>query len=106
MRHPSHRRSHRDPISEHQESRFTRFLRWHIDAALYDLLPPKVTTLLAVEVPKGRRQTILYDDGSDESLDASLATTAFISGQKMFEMLSAEDQEFANTSKVEYAPHP
>jgi hypothetical protein len=61
---------------------------------------------MAVQVPKGRRQTILYDDGSGEELDAPLATTAFISGQKMFNMLCPEDQEFIRTSKAEYAPHP
>lgn len=77
-----------------------------MDAALYDLNPPKVTTLMAVKVPKGRRQTILYDDGSGEELDASLATTAFISGENMFNMLSPQDQEFVRTSKAEYAPHP
>ncbi|KAJ6185720.1 hypothetical protein N7519_007021 [Penicillium mononematosum] len=106
LRHPHHRRSHREVIPEDKADAYTRFNRWHIDAALYDLNPPKVTTLMAVQVPKGRRQTILYDDGSGEELDAPLATTAFISGQKMFNMLSPEDQEFVRTSKVEYAPHP
>ncbi|KAK5994752.1 Alpha-ketoglutarate-dependent xanthine dioxygenase xanA [Cladobotryum mycophilum] len=106
MRHPHHRRFHRDPIPEDKDGSFTRFYRWHIDAALYELYPPKVTTLMAVQVPKGRRQTILYADGSGDTLDASLATTAFVSGQKTFELLSPEDQEFVKTSKVEYAPHP
>ncbi|KAE8385369.1 hypothetical protein BDV23DRAFT_176312 [Aspergillus alliaceus] len=104
--HPHHRNFHRDCISEDKEHEFTRFYRWHIDAALYDLYPPKVTTLMAVRVPKGRRQLVLYDDGSGETLDASLATTAFVSGNRMFEMLSPEDQQFVKTSSVEYAPHP
>ncbi|OGE49847.1 hypothetical protein PENARI_c019G08957 [Penicillium arizonense] len=104
--HPHHSRTHREVISEEQGDAYTRFNRWHIDAALYGLNPPKVTTLMAVQVPKGRRQTILYGDGSGEELDAPLATTAFISGQKMFNMLSPEDQEFIRTSKAEYAPHP
>jgi alpha-ketoglutarate-dependent taurine dioxygenase len=106
LRHPHHGYAHRERISEDQDDKYTRFNRWHIDAALYDLNPPKVTTLMAVEVPKGRRQTILYDDGSGEELDAPLATTAFISGQNMFNILSPEDQEFVRTSKVEYAAHP
>ncbi|KAJ5093186.1 hypothetical protein N7456_009047, partial [Penicillium angulare] len=106
LRHPHHSRTHRAAIPENKDDTHTRFMRWHIDAALYDFNPPKVTTLMAVKVPKGRRQTILYDDGSGEELDASLATTAFISGQKMFNMLSFEDQEFVVTSKAEYAPHP
>ncbi|KAA8642338.1 hypothetical protein EYZ11_008363 [Aspergillus tanneri] len=106
LHHPNHRRFHRDPLPEEKDHLFTRFFRWHIDAALYDLYPPKVTTLMAVRVPKGPRQMISYDDGSGDTLDASLAPTAFVSGQKMFEMLSPEEQEFAKTSKVEYAPHP
>lgn len=65
-----------------------------------------MTTLLAVKVPKGRRQTLRYDDGSDETLDVPLGTTAFINGERMFEMLSDEDKEFVLGSRVEYAPHP
>lgn len=69
LKHPHHRTFHRDPIPAEKDHDFTRFYRWHIDAALYDLYPPKATTLLAVQVPKGRRQTLLYDDGSGDTLD-------------------------------------
>lgn len=106
LRHSNHRLAHRDPIPDKNDYTVTRFLRWHIDAALYELYPSRVTTLMAVKVPKHRSQTIVYDDGSRETLDASLAPTAFVSGQKMFDMLSIEDQEFVQTSRVEYAPHP
>lgn len=106
LRHPHHRTFHKDHIPDEKDYDFTRFYRWHIDAALYDLYPPQVTTLLAVNVPKGRRQTLLYDDGSDETMDVPLGTTAFVSGQRMFALLSPEDQEFVRTSKIEYAPHP
>ncbi|KAE8136497.1 hypothetical protein BDV38DRAFT_293906 [Aspergillus pseudotamarii] len=106
LRHPNHRQFHRDHLPEEKDLSWTRFYRWHIDAALYDSYPPKVTTLMAVQLPQGPPQTIQYDDGSGETLEASLAPTAFISGQKMFELLSAEDQEFVKTSRVEYAPHP
>ncbi|KAJ5806718.1 hypothetical protein N7474_010310 [Penicillium riverlandense] len=106
LRHPHHRTFHRDHIPDDKDYDFTRFYRWHIDAALYDLYPPKVTTLMAVKVPKGRRQTLLYDDGSDETLDVPLGTTAFVSGERMFDLLSPEDKEFVRWSKVEYAPHP
>ena len=75
--HPHHRRFHKHPIPEEESLDYTRFFRWHIDAALYDLNPPLVTSLLAVEVPKGRRQTLRYDDGSGEELDVPLGTTAF-----------------------------
>lgn len=106
LKHPHHRAFHRDRIPDEKDYDFTRFYRWHIDAALYDLYPPQVTTLLAVKVPKGRRQTLLYDDGSGETLDLPLGTTAFVSGQQMFERLSPAEQEFVRASKVEYAPHP
>lgn len=106
LRHPHHKTFHKDHIPEDKDLDFTRFYRWHIDAALYGRNPPKVTTLLAVSVPKGRRQTLLYDDGTGDELEVPLGTTAFVSGQKMYEMLSDEDKEFVNTSKIEYAPHP
>ncbi|PKY09387.1 Clavaminate synthase-like protein [Aspergillus campestris IBT 28561] len=106
LKHPHHRTFHRDPIPMEEDRDYTRFYRWHIDAALYDLHPPHVTTLLAVQVPKGRRQTLRYDDGSNETLDVPLGTTAFVTGEKMFSLLSDEDKEFALTSRVEYAPHP
>ncbi|KAB8224539.1 hypothetical protein BDV33DRAFT_233457 [Aspergillus novoparasiticus] len=106
LKHPHHKTFHRDAIPPEEDYDFTRFYRWHIDAALYEYYPPKVTTLLAVKVPKGRRQTLRYDDGSDETLDVPLGTTAFVNGERMFEMLSDEDKEFVLGSRVEYAPHP
>lgn len=104
--HPHHKKFHKHPLPEEKDHDYTRFFRWHIDAALYALNPPRVTTLMAVKVPKGRRQTLVYDDGSDETLDVPLGTTAFVSGYNMFDMLSEEDKEFVRTSKIEYAPHP
>ena len=106
LRHPHHKTFHRDPIPAADDLTHTRFYRWHIDAALYDLNPPKVTSLLAVSVPAGRRQTLRYDDGSGEELDVPLGTTAFVSGYAMYDILSDADKEFVRTSKIEYAPHP
>ncbi|KKY25113.1 putative alpha-ketoglutarate dependent xanthine dioxygenase [Phaeomoniella chlamydospora] len=106
LKHPHHKVFHKDCISEEDDLDFTRFYRWHIDAALYDLNPPRVTSLLAVQVPKGRRQTLRYDDGTGDELDVPLGTTAFVSGYKMYNLLSEEDKEFVRTSKIEYAPHP
>ena len=51
-------------------------IRRHIDAALYDLSPPKVTTLYAVSVPKGGKQTLRYDDGTGDELEVPLGGTA------------------------------
>jgi alpha-ketoglutarate-dependent taurine dioxygenase len=106
LKHPHHKTFHKSVISEEEDLDFTRFYRWHIDAALYGLAPPVVTTLLAVKVPAGRRQTCRYDDGTGEELDVPLGTTAFVSGYTMYDILSEEDKEFARTTKVEYAPHP
>lgn len=107
LKHPHHRTFHKTVIPDEQDLDFTRFYRWHIDAALYgDLHPPLVTSLLAVKVPAGRTQTLLYDDGSNDTLPVPLGTTAFVSGYTMFDNLSAEQKEFVLTSKIEYAPHP
>ncbi|KAK8251216.1 hypothetical protein IWZ00DRAFT_229383 [Phyllosticta capitalensis] len=106
LRHPHHRTFHKTRIPEHEDLDYTRFYRWHIDAALYDLNPPRVTSLLAVKVPKGRRQICRYDDGTGDELEVPLGTTAFVSGNRMYDLLSEEDKEFVRTSKIEYAPHP
>ncbi|KAF4983368.1 hypothetical protein FZEAL_1220 [Fusarium zealandicum] len=106
LRHPHHRTFHATTIPAEKDLDFTRFYRWHIDAALYGLAPPVATSLLAVRVPGGRKQTLVYDDGSDEELTVSLGTTAFVSGYAMYDRLSPEDQEFVRNTRVEYAPHP
>ena len=106
LKHPHHKTFHATAIPAADDLDYTRFYRWHIDAALYGLAPPVVTTLLAVRVPGGRRQTCRYDDGSGDELDVPLGTTAFASGEAMFDRLSAADQAFARTTRAEYAPHP
>jgi alpha-ketoglutarate-dependent taurine dioxygenase len=104
--HPHHKKFHKEAIPDADDLAATRFFRWHIDAALYALNPPKVTSLMAVKVPAGRRQTLRYDDGTGEEMDVPLGTTAFVSGQKMYDLLSEEDKKFVRGAKVEYAPHP
>jgi alpha-ketoglutarate-dependent taurine dioxygenase len=107
LKHPHHKTFHKTPIPEEDDLVATRFYRWHIDAALYGLHPPKVTSLLAVRVPSGRQQTLRYDDGTgDELPGVPLGTTAFVSGEAMYEQLSAADQAFVRAAKIEYAPHP
>ncbi|MBE7180657.1 MAG: TauD/TfdA family dioxygenase [Terriglobus roseus] len=106
LKHPHHKTFHATKIPDDEDLDFTRFYRWHIDAALYDLQPPCVTSLMAVKVPKGRTQTLRYDDGTGDELTVPLGTTAFVSGYTMYDILSDEDKEFARTTKVQYAPHP
>lgn len=107
MKHPSHTTFHKTRVSPEDEAKgVTRFYRWHIDAALYDLNPPKVTTLYAINVPQGPKQLCRYDDGSGDELAVPLGATAFVSGKIMFDILPPELKSFAVRSKVKYAPHP
>ncbi|EEY18505.1 alpha-ketoglutarate dependent xanthine dioxygenase [Verticillium alfalfae VaMs.102] len=106
LRHPHHRTFHATRIPDEDDLDFTRYYRWHIDAALYGLAPPVATSLLAVRVPGGRSQTLRYDDGTGDEKTVPLGTTAFVSGAAMYEALSSEDQAFCRSTKVEYAPHP
>jgi xanthine dioxygenase len=103
--HPHHKKFHKHPIVEEEDLDYTRFFRWHINAALYDLNPPLVISLLAVRVPKGPRQTLRYDNGSGEELDVPLDTTAFVSGYRMYDLLSDSQTKFARTSRIEYTPY-
>jgi hypothetical protein len=110
LKHPSHTTFHKTRVSAENEALgFTRFYRWHIDAALYDYNPPRATTLYGITVPGGDRQTVRYsddDDPSGETLSVPLGTTAFVSGRKMFQILPPELKSFAVRTSVRYAPHP
>ncbi|KAI7691805.1 Clavaminate synthase-like protein, partial [Hortaea werneckii] len=106
LKHPHHRTFHHDAIPAAEDRETTRFYRWHIDAALYDLNPPRVTSLMAVQVPKTEYQTLRYDDGTGETLRVPRGSTAFVSSYRTYDLLSPEDQEFARTTRVQYAPHP
>ncbi|XP_006453935.1 hypothetical protein AGABI2DRAFT_196515 [Agaricus bisporus var. bisporus H97] len=106
LKHPSHTTFHKTRIPPEEELKATRYYRWHIDAALYDLNPPKVTTLYGLTVPKGESQICRYDDGTGDELEVPLGTTAFVSGRTMFEMLSDEYKSLAVRTTVRYAPHP
>ncbi|KAL1741280.1 hypothetical protein HDZ31DRAFT_45769 [Schizophyllum fasciatum] len=107
LKHPSHTTFHKTRVSLEDEAKgHTRFYRWHIDAALYDLSPPKVTTLYGLEVPDGAPQVCRYDDGTGDELPVPLGTTAFVSGRTMFDILPRELQSVAVRARVKYAPHP
>ena len=107
LKHPSHTTFHKTAVSPADEAAgVTRFYRWHIDAALYELSPPRVTTLYAIQVPQGPPQTCRYDDGTGDVLPVPLGTTAFVSGKTMFDMLPRELQSVAVRARIRYAPHP
>ncbi|KAF8844158.1 Clavaminate synthase-like protein [Paxillus ammoniavirescens] len=107
LKHPSHKTFHKTVVSEEDEAKgYTRFYRWHIDAALYDYNPPRVTTLYGITVPKGDSQTVRYDDGTGDELRVPLGTTAFVSGKTIFEILPPELKSLAVRTSVRYAPHP
>ncbi|KAF5346119.1 hypothetical protein D9758_009959 [Tetrapyrgos nigripes] len=82
----------------------TRFFRWHMDAALYDLNPSKVTTLYGARVPQGPKQVIRYDDGSDEVLPVPLGMTAFVSGRTMFDIFPPQYKSLVIRARAKYAP--
>lgn len=105
LKHASHTSFHKTRVSQEDEDKgVTRFYRWHMDAALYDLSPPKVTTLYAIKVPDGPKQICRYDDGTGDELEVPLGTTAFVSGRTMFEILPKELKSVAVRSKVRYTP--
>lgn len=106
LKHPHHRTFHKDVLSAELDRDNTRFYRWHIDAALYDLEPPMATSLLAVKVPKTEYQTLRYDDGTGDEVQVPRGSTVFVSGETMYDVLSEEDKKFVRETKVQYAPHP
>jgi hypothetical protein len=57
-------------------SQLAYLMNRHIDAALYGLSPPKVTTLYAVKVPGGEPQICRYDDGTGDELKVPIGGTA------------------------------
>lgn len=109
LTHPLHTTFHHTPLTSEQikEEKRTRFYRWHIDSALYDLAPPVVTTLLGIKVPPlTQTQKIVYEDGLGDELELTRGATCFTLGALAFEALSPEEQKFALSTTVEYAPHP
>ena len=106
LKHRHHKTFHQEPISDEDDRDNTRFYRWHIDAALYDLNPPRVTSLMAVKVPKTEYQNLRYDDATGDELSVPRGSTVFVSSYKMYHLLSDSDKAFARTTKVQYAPHP
>lgn len=107
LEHPTHKTFHKKLLSDDElADGQTRFYRWHIDAALYELSPPVVTTLLGLIVPPSdEKQKIVYED-TNESIEIAKGATAFASGKVAFDLLTDEEKEFALNTTVVYAPHP
>ncbi|GAA5900226.1 hypothetical protein JCM6882_002280 [Rhodosporidiobolus microsporus] len=107
LKHPTHQTFHKTQLTDEESAAgFTRFYRWHIDAALYERNPPKVTTLYGLAMPEGKKNIVRYDDGTADELEVPLGGTAFASGKVMFDILPAELKSLAVRMKVRYAPHP
>ncbi|KAJ3112963.1 hypothetical protein HK100_002141 [Physocladia obscura] len=107
LNHPHHRTFHRTRVSDEDDVKgVTRFYRWHIDAALYALYPPIVTTLHAIKLPPPSTQLLRYDDGSNDELNVSIGTTAFISGATAFDILTPAQKSLVVRGYIKYAPHP
>ncbi|GJJ13258.1 hypothetical protein Clacol_007509 [Clathrus columnatus] len=111
LKHPHHNTFHKTVISAEDEAKgFTRFYRWHIDAALYNHSPPKVTTLYAINIPQGPKQVVKYDDGTEDKLVVPLGTTvcnpAVTTGRNTFDILPPNLKSLAVRSRVRYSPHP
>ncbi|KAH7884907.1 Clavaminate synthase-like protein [Phlebopus sp. FC_14] len=107
LQHPSHKSFHRSHVSDEDDAAgYTRFYHWHMDGALYDFNPPKITGLYAITVPQGPPQIARYEDGSGDELAVSLGTTAFIRGTTAFDILPKELKSVAVRSKIRYPPHP
>lgn len=105
LRHVEHTSFHRDPLSKEQiAAGETRFYRWHIDAPLYELQPAKVTMLYSFVNPASPKQFITFQDGKRLDLDAG--STSFFSGNKLWNMLTPEEQDWALRTTVGYAPKP
>ncbi|KAI5479430.1 hypothetical protein MNV49_003574 [Pseudohyphozyma bogoriensis] len=107
LKQADHTSYHRFPLTEEErEQGFSRWHRWHMDAALYKTSLPLVTTLLAVQVPQGPPLTVRWDDGSNNTMKVAPGSTAFLSGAKMLSLLSPEQRMMAENSYALYAPHP
>ncbi|TCD67895.1 hypothetical protein EIP91_011829 [Steccherinum ochraceum] len=107
LKHPSHKTFHKTHLTaDDEEKGITRFYRWHMDAALYGLAPPKVTLLYGRKAPAAPHQTCRYDDGTGDELKIPLGATAFVSGKVMFDILPPELKSLAVRTRIRYAPHP
>ncbi|KAI6797341.1 hypothetical protein KC363_g6663 [Hortaea werneckii] len=103
LKHLDHTLFHEESLSEEAMTNgYTRPYRWHMDAPLYENLPGFATVLHALEVPDVPDQKLAFPDG--RVMDVAAGATAFFSGARNFELLSADEQDFAVHTIVQYAP--
>jgi alpha-ketoglutarate-dependent taurine dioxygenase len=87
-------------------------LQWHIDGAFYERLPPRASSMFCVEPPSGPSHRVEYDDGSGQSVNCPLGSTAFVSAYIAYEALErGETGDAALKAKVDgavvhYYAHP
>ncbi|KAI1339805.1 alpha-ketoglutarate dependent xanthine dioxygenase [Xylariaceae sp. FL0016] len=103
LKHVDHTEFHETPHTASElADGLTRPYRWHMDAPLYERLPGYVTTLHSLKIPELPDQKIRFPDG--EIMPIAAGATAFFSGARAFQLLSAEEREFALNTTVRYAP--
>ncbi|KAH7000589.1 alpha-ketoglutarate dependent xanthine dioxygenase [Ilyonectria destructans] len=101
--HLDHTLFHESPLGQEDlDQGYTRPYRWHMDTPFYERLPGEVTILHSIQIPKVPDQKIKFPDGTEKTVAAG--ATAFFSGARAFELLNAEEKEFALNTTVTYAP--
>jgi len=94
------------PTQDEIDAGITRFGRWHIDFAGYDIDPPLVTALRCINLPVGPEQTLRFDDGTGRQMKVKPGLTAFYSCEQQYAEFSPEEREMVDNSEVLYAAHP
>ncbi|KAJ5678866.1 hypothetical protein N7462_007110 [Penicillium macrosclerotiorum] len=101
--HLDHTLFHEAPLDQDAlDKGYTRPYRWHMDTPFYERMPGEVTILHSIHIPKIPDQRIRFPDGKEKQIAAG--ATAFFSGARAFELLTAEEKEFALNTTVTYAP--
>ncbi|CAK7229234.1 hypothetical protein SCUCBS95973_007152 [Sporothrix curviconia] len=90
---------------EDREAGASRFYQWHFDASLYNIPPPRVGCLLAVQTPKGPNVTVKWDDGSGTEMSIAPGATAMVAGSRALALLDDATRQTVMHSRIEYAPH-
>ncbi|EMC96147.1 hypothetical protein BAUCODRAFT_464815 [Baudoinia panamericana UAMH 10762] len=90
---------------EERESGASRFYQWHWDGSLYNIPPPRVGCLLAVQTPRGPDVTVRWDDGTGSEMTIAPGATAMVAGSRALALLDDETRNVVMNSRIQYAPH-